>query len=91
MSEMDDALVSYLGDRYHEDDWVEPRRLLFSGDGDDAESLRILKLLKVQYLPDPPENPSVCTSAPRPKGCSLSSAVRKSHKRSKVSEYPSSG
>ncbi|KAG1837584.1 hypothetical protein DFJ58DRAFT_734303 [Suillus subalutaceus] len=69
MSEMDDMLVSYLGDRYHEDDWVEPRRLLFSGDGNDAESLRNLKLSQ--------EDCSVGTSASRTNGSLSSSPVRK--------------
>ncbi|KAG1854294.1 hypothetical protein F4604DRAFT_1686131 [Suillus subluteus] len=54
MSEMDDMLVSYLGDRYHEDDWVEPRHLLFSGNRNDAESLRNLKLLKIKLQILPP-------------------------------------
>ncbi|KAG1836179.1 hypothetical protein DFJ58DRAFT_847121 [Suillus subalutaceus] len=44
-----DILTQFLTSSiYHEDDWVEPRRLLFSGDGNDAESLRNLKLLKVK-------------------------------------------
>ncbi|KAG2122206.1 hypothetical protein BD769DRAFT_1746834 [Suillus cothurnatus] len=67
LSDMDDALIAYLGDRYSEDDWVEPRRLLFSGDDDNLESLRVLTALWKTYIPDPPKE----TSARR---------VNKSHK-----------
>ncbi|KAG1749186.1 hypothetical protein EDD22DRAFT_958089 [Suillus occidentalis] len=58
LSEMDDALVAYLGDRYSEDDWVEPRRLLFYGDDDNDESLRVLTALWKTYIPDPPTQTS---------------------------------
>lgn len=89
MSEMDDTLVSYLGDRYHEEDWVEARHLLFSGDGNDTESLRILKLLKVKYIPDPPEDSSAHTSALRIDNCLSSSPIQKSRTRPKVSNIHS--
>lgn len=53
MGEMDAALESHLGTRFSADDWDEPRRLLFSGDGDDALSLANLIKLKVKYVPEP--------------------------------------
>ncbi|KAG2050580.1 hypothetical protein BDR06DRAFT_974351 [Suillus hirtellus] len=45
LSDMDDALVAYLGDRYSEADWVETQHLLFFGDADNNESLRVLMAL----------------------------------------------
>ncbi|KAG2129391.1 hypothetical protein BD769DRAFT_1387344 [Suillus cothurnatus] len=53
MGEMDAALESYLGSRFSAGDWEEPRRLLFSGDGDDAQSLANLMELKIKYVPEP--------------------------------------
>jgi hypothetical protein len=53
MGEMDAALESHLGSRFSAEDWVEPRRLLFSGDGDDAQSLTNLLELKIKYVPEP--------------------------------------
>ncbi|KAG1847298.1 hypothetical protein C8R48DRAFT_677640 [Suillus tomentosus] len=80
LSEMDDALVAYLGDRYSEDDWVEPRRLLFSGDADNDESLRVLTALWRTYIPDPSKKPSVRTSASSPDNHLSGSRVNKSHR-----------
>ncbi|KAG1838512.1 hypothetical protein C8R48DRAFT_782380 [Suillus tomentosus] len=80
LSEMDDTLVAYLGDRYSADDWVEPRRLLFSGDADNGESLRNLSVLWKTYIPDPPEKSSMRMSASRKHTRLPSSRVRKSHK-----------
>ncbi|KAG1787212.1 uncharacterized protein HD556DRAFT_1312927 [Suillus plorans] len=51
LSEMDNVLVAYLGDQYSADDWVEPRRLLFSGDANDDESLRNLSELRKTNIP----------------------------------------
>ncbi|KAG1787811.1 uncharacterized protein HD556DRAFT_1448317 [Suillus plorans] len=81
MPEMDDALTSYLGDRYFADDWVEPRRVLFSGEGDDAESLANLDRLMAMHVPPDPPSPtsndtSVSMSTSRTDGC-LSSSRRK--------------
>ncbi|KAG1763902.1 hypothetical protein EV702DRAFT_1205303 [Suillus placidus] len=53
MGEMDTALESYLGRRFSAEDWEEPRRVLFSGDGDDAQSLANLNELKLKYVPEP--------------------------------------
>ncbi|KAG2151803.1 hypothetical protein BD769DRAFT_1380674 [Suillus cothurnatus] len=53
MGEMDAALESHLGSRFSAEDWVEPRHLLFSGDGDDAQSLTNLLELKIKYVPEP--------------------------------------
>ncbi|KAG2086098.1 hypothetical protein BD769DRAFT_1397002 [Suillus cothurnatus] len=53
MGEMDAALESYLGSRFSAGDWEEPRRLLFSSDGDDAQSLANLMELKIKYVPEP--------------------------------------
>lgn len=60
MPDMDNALASYLGDRYFADDWVEPRRALFSGEGDDGESLANLNLLMARHVsPTPPASKTV--------------------------------
>ncbi|KAG2119466.1 uncharacterized protein F5147DRAFT_647424 [Suillus discolor] len=80
LSEMDNTLVAYLGDRYSADDWVEPRRLLFSGDADNNKSLRNLSALWKRYIPDPPEKSSVRMSASRKHAHLPSSHIRKSHK-----------
>ncbi|KAG1881538.1 hypothetical protein C8R48DRAFT_766558 [Suillus tomentosus] len=58
MPEMDSALASYLGDRYSADDWVEPRRALFSGEGDDSESLVNLNRLMARHVPPAPPSPA---------------------------------
>lgn len=92
MPEMDDALTSYLGDRYFADDWVEPRRVLFSGEGDDAESLANLDRLMAMHVPPDPPSPtsndtSVSMSTSRTDGC-LSSSRRKRSRVPKVSEIP---
>ncbi|KAG1758513.1 hypothetical protein EDD22DRAFT_849956 [Suillus occidentalis] len=84
LSEMDDALVAYLGDRYSEDDWVEPRHLLFSGDDDNVESLRVLMALWKTYIPDPPKETSVRTSASRMDNSLSGSRINTSRKPSKV-------
>jgi hypothetical protein len=89
LSEMDDALVAYLGDRYSEDDWVEPRRLLFSGDDDNVESLRVLTALWKTYIPDPPKETSVRTSASRMDNSLSGSRINTSRKPSKVSKFHS--
>ncbi|KAG2048682.1 hypothetical protein BDR06DRAFT_1071144 [Suillus hirtellus] len=80
LSEMDDTLVAYLGDRYSADDWVEPRCLLFSGDADNDESLRNLSVLWKTYIPDPLEKSSMRMSASRKHARLPSSHARKSHK-----------
>ncbi|KAG2048984.1 hypothetical protein BDR06DRAFT_1012511 [Suillus hirtellus] len=80
LSEMDNTLVAYLGDRYSADDWVEPRCLLFSGDADNDESLRNLSVLWKTYIPDPLEKSSMRMSASRKHACLPSSCVRKLHK-----------
>lgn len=54
MPEMDDALASYLGNRYFADNWLEPRRALFSGEGDDTESLANLDQLMAMHMPPSP-------------------------------------
>lgn len=81
LPEMDDALVAYLGDRYSTDDWVEPRRILFSGDENDAKSLENLRVLREMYIPNPPEKSS------RTAGSLSKSRVPKSRRISKVSKY----
>lgn len=87
LSEVDDAHMSYLGDRYLADDWVEPRRLLFSGDADNAKSLKNFTKLQKTYIPDLPAKSSVRVSASRTNNYSLRSHTRKSHKLSKVSWF----
>ncbi|KAG2087625.1 uncharacterized protein F5147DRAFT_658914 [Suillus discolor] len=80
LSEMDDSLVAYLGDRYSEDDWVEPRCLLFSGDADNNESLRVLMALWRMYIPDPSKKLSVHTSASSPDNHLSGSRIKKLHR-----------
>jgi Cft2 family RNA processing exonuclease len=87
LSEMDDALVAYLGDRYSEDDWVEPRRLLFYGHDDNDESLRVLTALWKTYIPDPPTQTSVHRSPSKRDSHLSSSRVKRSHKSNKVSQF----
>ncbi|KAG1907980.1 uncharacterized protein F5891DRAFT_974570 [Suillus fuscotomentosus] len=53
-SETNDALGAYLSDRYSEDDWVEPRCLLFSSDADNTKSLKNLRVIRKMYIPDSP-------------------------------------
>jgi hypothetical protein len=84
-SETNDALEAYLGDRYSEDDWVEPRRLLFSGDADNAESLKNLRVIRKMYIPDSPAKSSVGIPASRAVGRLPKSKVHKSRRLSKVS------
>lgn len=86
LSEMDDVLVAYLGNWYSADDWVEPRRLLFSSDADNGISLRNLSALWKMYILDPPERSSVRVSASRKHTRLPSSRVGKSHKPSDVSK-----
>ncbi|KAG1867358.1 hypothetical protein F4604DRAFT_1927661 [Suillus subluteus] len=71
------------------------QHLLFSSDGNDTESLRNLKLLKVKYVPNSPED---CSSLMRPKATNSTSkigeeeiesgdrhsCIRKLHKRPKT-------
>ncbi|KAG1887524.1 uncharacterized protein F5891DRAFT_988172, partial [Suillus fuscotomentosus] len=84
LSEVDDAHIAYLGDRYLVDDWVEPRRLLFSGDEDNAKSLENFTKLWKTYIPSSPEESSVCIPTPRLNVYSSRSRTQKSHKLSKA-------
>jgi hypothetical protein len=65
MGEMDADLESYLGSRFSAEDWEEPRRLLFSGDGDDAQSLANLNELKIKYVPEPEPSRAVLVEQSR--------------------------
>ncbi|KAG1738459.1 hypothetical protein EDD22DRAFT_852065 [Suillus occidentalis] len=49
--EMDDALVSYLGDQYSASDWEEARQALFSGDGDIDFCLKNLDTVMAKHIP----------------------------------------
>lgn len=49
----EEGLISYLGDRYREDDWREAKLAVFSGDGDDYEAMNNLMALKRRYIPEP--------------------------------------
>jgi hypothetical protein len=81
LPEMDDALEAYLGNRYSADDWVEPRRLLFSGNEDNAKSLENLMVLRKMYFLDPPAKSS------RTDGSLSKPWVKKLQRLSKVSEF----
>jgi hypothetical protein len=87
LSDMDNALVAYLSDRYSEDDWVEPQQLLFSSDDDNLKSLRVLMALWKTYIPDPPKETSVRMSSSKTDNCLSGSRVNKSHKPFKVSKF----
>ncbi|KAG2108279.1 uncharacterized protein F5147DRAFT_773866 [Suillus discolor] len=84
LSEMDDALVAYLSNQYSADNWEEPQRLLFSGDADDAASLRNLTILWKRHILDPAENSSVGMPASRTDSALSRSCVQKSHMISKA-------
>ncbi|KAG1851801.1 hypothetical protein C8R48DRAFT_777751 [Suillus tomentosus] len=49
----EEGLISYLGNRYREDDWREAKLAVFSGDGDDYEAMNNLMALKRRYIPEP--------------------------------------
>jgi hypothetical protein len=85
LSEMDDALVTYLGDQYSAGDWEELRRLLFSGDADDAESSKNLTVLWKRYIPDSAERSPLRSPTSRMDGSLSRSRIQKSNKISKVS------
>ncbi|KAG1858586.1 hypothetical protein C8R48DRAFT_775023 [Suillus tomentosus] len=85
MPQMDDALTSYLGDRYFAEDWAEPRRALFSGEGDDDKSLANLDQLMARHVapatPSPaPKDSSVPVSASRPASHLSSLRRKRSHR-----------
>ncbi|KAG1856567.1 hypothetical protein C8R48DRAFT_775969 [Suillus tomentosus] len=84
LSEVDDVHIAYLGDRYLADEWAEPRRLLFSGDEDNAKSLENFTKLWKTHIPNPPEKSSVSIPASRRNGYSSSSRAQKSRKLSKA-------
>jgi hypothetical protein len=69
--EMDNALVSYLGDRYSAGDWEEARHALFSGDDDINLCMKNLDTLMLKHIPPSKDS--------RPRG-------QPPHKRSRVSE-----
>ncbi|KAG1889590.1 uncharacterized protein F5891DRAFT_1198655 [Suillus fuscotomentosus] len=69
---------------YNNDEWAEPRRLLFSGDEDNAKSLENFTKLWKTHIPNPPEKSSVSIPASRRNGYSSSSRAQKSHKLSKA-------
>ncbi|KAG1879005.1 uncharacterized protein F5891DRAFT_1204399 [Suillus fuscotomentosus] len=50
-SQMEEALLSYLGDRYSADDWKEAQDALFSGDSNDSIALGNLCAVKAKHLP----------------------------------------
>ncbi|KAG2090476.1 uncharacterized protein F5147DRAFT_658146 [Suillus discolor] len=78
------TIQAYLGDRYSEDDWVEPRCLLFSGNADNAKSLENLKVLRKMYIPDPPEKSSMGMPALRSASHLPKSQIHKSQRLSKA-------
>lgn len=88
-SQMEEALLSYLGDRYSADDWKEARDALFSGDGNDSIALGNLRAVKAKHLPQASSSSangsSVSTSALRTDGRSSSTRVQQSRRRPKVS------
>jgi hypothetical protein len=81
--QMEDALLSYLGDQYSADDWKESRDALFSGDGDDKLALANLRAVKAKHI-----HPAL--SAPKDSSMSnrrsTSACIQSSRRRAKVSE-----
>jgi hypothetical protein len=64
-ADMEEALLSYLGDRYRADDWKDARAALFSGDGDDSIALTNLLTLKATHVLqslDPQKTTNRCIS-----------------------------
>jgi hypothetical protein len=49
-TQMEEALLSHLGDRYSPNDWKESRDALFSGDGDDQLALANLRAVKAKHI-----------------------------------------
>jgi hypothetical protein len=49
--QMEVTFLSYLSNRYSEDDWKESRDALFSGDGDDMVALDNLRIVKAKHIP----------------------------------------
>lgn len=81
--QMEEALLSYLGLRYSEDEWKEARHALFSGNGNDDVALENLHVVKAKHIPQAPCAHKVRSATDR----RLSQAcVRPSHKPTKVSK-----
>ncbi|KAG1846393.1 WD40-repeat-containing domain protein [Suillus subalutaceus] len=49
--QMEEALLSYLGNQYSEDEWKESRDALFSSDSDDKIALENLRVVKAKHIP----------------------------------------
>ncbi|KAG1895080.1 uncharacterized protein F5891DRAFT_984535 [Suillus fuscotomentosus] len=82
--EMDDALLSYLGDQYSPDDWKDARVALFSGDSDDCVALSNLRILMAANL-----SQSLSDTASMAKDSPIAtSASRKEVRRAKDSRTP---
>lgn len=82
--DMEEALSSYLGDRYCPDDWKAARDALFSGDGDDSIAMANLLALKATHVFQS-SSPSEI-SVPQKKLSTVTTHARQSLKRSKVSK-----
>ncbi|KAG1839350.1 hypothetical protein F4604DRAFT_1940856 [Suillus subluteus] len=48
--QMEAKLVSHLGSRYHEEDWTEATRALFSADEDNVQALANLRAVKARHI-----------------------------------------
>ncbi|KAG2740433.1 hypothetical protein P692DRAFT_201872426 [Suillus brevipes Sb2] len=48
--QLEAKLVSHLGSRYHEEDWAEATRTLFSADEDDVQALANLRVVKARHI-----------------------------------------
>ncbi|KAG2108193.1 uncharacterized protein F5147DRAFT_773777 [Suillus discolor] len=49
-SQMEAKLVSHLGSQYHEEDWTEATRALFSADEDNTQALANLHAIKARHI-----------------------------------------
>jgi hypothetical protein len=48
--QLEAKLVSHLGSRYHEEDWAEATRTLFSADEDNVQALANLRAIKARHI-----------------------------------------
>ncbi|KAG2747122.1 hypothetical protein P692DRAFT_20739742 [Suillus brevipes Sb2] len=81
-AQMEEALSSYLGNRYSPNDWKESRDALFSGDGDDDLALTNLRAVMAKHI-HPVSAPNDSSLAKRR---SSSTRVQSSRRPAKVSK-----
>ncbi|KAG1825226.1 hypothetical protein DFJ58DRAFT_849591 [Suillus subalutaceus] len=79
--QMEEALLSYLSDRYSADDWKESRDALFSGDDDDKLALANLRAVKAKHIHPASSAPKDSSMADRR---STSAHIQSSRRRARL-------